>query len=94
MALLVRGLDTIVQLLDKRKIFKKIKYFEAYMFGPVIAFLVYLYFYEKHLFPPGIDKAFIATARPTERELTLGSEIFDKQGKIWFPGVAKKLVIK
>jgi len=63
------------------------------MFGPAISFLVYTYFYEKPVFPPGIDKAFIATARPTKQELALG-EIFVRQGLRWMPGAAKKLVIK
>lgn len=94
MALMVRAIDTIVQLLDKWNIIKKIKNFEVYMFGPVISFLVYLYFYEKNLFPPGIDKAFIATARPTKEELALGEYIYLRQGNMWFPGKAKKLVIK
>ena len=91
---LCRAIDTFVTFLDRRKIIKKIKNFEVYMFGPVISFLVYLYFYEKALFPPGIDKAFIATARPTENELLTGSDIFVRQGIRWMPGKARKLLIK
>jgi hypothetical protein len=64
------------------------------MFAPVISFLVYLYFYEKLVFPPGIDKAFKATARPTIQELTFGDFVFLRQGLLYSPGVAKKLVIK
>ena len=63
------------------------------MFGPVISFLVYLYFYEKPLFPPGIDKAFKATAQPSIQELTIGEHIFLRQGIRFSPGVAKKLVV-
>jgi hypothetical protein len=94
MAFLVRAVDCLVTLLDKKGIIKKIKHFEVYLFGPMISFLVYLYFYEKAVFPPGIDRAFKATARPTPQELALGSEVYLRQGNIWFPGVAKKLVIK
>lgn len=94
MYIFVRGLDVLVTLLDKRGYIKKIKNFEAYLFGPVIAFLVYAYFYELDVFPPGIDKAFMATASPTKVELMLASDVYLRQGYRWFPGVAKKLIIK
>mmetsp|Transcript_17479 Transcript_17479/g.19655 ORF Transcript_17479/g.19655 Transcript_17479/m.19655 type:complete len:105 (-) Transcript_17479:52-366(-) len=93
MSFLVRTLDTGVQLLDKKKIFKKIKYFETFMFGPVIAFLLYVYFYEKTVFPPGIDKAFVSTSGATSQELIQASHVYFRQGLRWFPGAAKKLVI-
>mmetsp|Transcript_29748 Transcript_29748/g.29331 ORF Transcript_29748/g.29331 Transcript_29748/m.29331 type:complete len:105 (-) Transcript_29748:40-354(-) len=91
MAFLMRALDSIAQLLDKKNIIKKIKYFECYMFGPVISFLVYVYFYEKPIFPPGIDKAFLATAVPSKQELVQAQHIFLRQGIRWFPGVVKKI---
>lgn len=94
MTLFCRSLHMLVSLLDKRKIIKKIPYFEVYMFGPLISFLIYAYFYENSVFPPGIDKAFEATAKPTREELILGKQICAKQGAIWYPGVAKRLVIK
>ncbi|CAI2376580.1 unnamed protein product [Moneuplotes crassus] len=90
LAFVMRALDTITQLLDKKKIIKKIKYFECYMFGPIIATLVYIYFYEKPVFAPGIDKAFKAIAQPNEKELALG-DIYVRQGIRWFPGAAKKI---
>jgi len=93
MAFFIRSVDTVVTLLEKKGLIKKIKHFEVYLFAPMISFLVYAYFYEKEVFPPGIDKAFIATARPTQNELTLGSDVFLRQGHIWFPGVAKKFRI-
>lgn len=91
MAFVMRALDTGVQLLDRKKIFKKIKYFECYMFGPIIGFLVYVYFYERPVFPPGIDKAFLATAVPSKQELVQAHHIFLRQGIRWFPGAAKKI---
>jgi hypothetical protein len=94
MAFFLRMLDTFVTLLDKRGLIKKIKNFEVYMFGPVLSFLVYAYFYELDVFPPGIDKAFMSTAGPSQVELDLASEVYIRQGMRWFPGAAKKLVIK
>lgn len=94
MTLFCRSLDTLVTLLDKRNVIKKIPDFEVYMFGPVISFLIYCYFYENNVFPPGIDKAFEVTAKPTREELILAKEVCGRQGAIWFPGVAKKLTIK
>ena len=73
---------------------KKIPHFEAYMFGPVISFLIYAHFYENSVFPPGIDKAFELVAKPTREELILGKEICGRQGAIWYPGLPKKLIIK
>lgn len=93
MALFIRAIDTTVNLLDKWRYIKKIKNFECYMFGPVISFLVYIYFYEKNLFPPGIDKAFMATANPTPEELAIAEEVYLKQGNMWYPGKAKKFSI-
>jgi len=94
MAFMMRAIDSSVQLLDKKNIIKKIKYFECYMFAPVISFLVYTYFYEKTVFPPGIDKAFLSTSAPSDQELVQANAIFLRQGLRWFPGAAKKLVIK
>lgn len=88
MAFIMRALDTLVSLLDRKNIIKKIKNFEVYMFGPVIATLVYIYFYEKPVFPPGIDKAFKTIAQPNEKELALG-DIYVRQGIRWFPGAVK-----
>lgn len=87
-------LDTGVTLLDKKEIIKKIKHFEVYMFGPVIGFLVYAFFYERPIFPPGIDKAFVSTSGATPQELVLASHVYLRQGLRWTPGPAKKLIIK
>ena len=72
---------------------KKIQYFEVYMFAPVISFLIYAYMFERECFPPGIDKAFIATLQPTTKELSMSDDIWLRYGKIYFPSLAKKLKI-
>lgn len=89
--LFVRALEALVNVLDKKKYIKKIKYFECYMFGPVLSFLFYCYMYETECFPPGIDKAFLATSRPTVREFSMFEDIWQRQGKYLFPGAAKPL---
>jgi len=83
----------LVNVLDKKKYLKKIKYFECFMFGPLLSFLFYLYMYETECFPKGIDKAFKSTSMPTIREYSMFEDIFQRQGKIVFPGLAKKLRI-
>lgn len=91
--LFVRSLEALINVLAKRNKIKKIKYFEVYMFGPVLSFLFYAYMYETECFPPGIDKAFLATSTPTNREFSMFEDIWQRQGKYFFPGVAKKLQI-
>lgn len=39
--LFVRAIEAMINVLDKKKYLKKIKYFECYMFGPVLSFLFY-----------------------------------------------------
>jgi hypothetical protein len=92
--LFVRSLEALVNVLAKRGKIKKIKYFEVYMFGPLLSFLFYCYMYETECFPPGIDKAFLATARPTPNEFTMFEQIYQRQGRYLFPSLAKKLIIK
>ena len=93
--LFVRALDTLVSLLAKRNVIKKIPYFEVYIFGPVIAFLVYIHGYENKCFPPGIDKAFIAVSGVSQIELDLANKVYDVQGRLWFPySNALKLKLK
>lgn len=89
--LFVRALEALVNVLDKKKYIKKIKYFECYMFGPVLSFLFYAYMYETECFPPGIDKAFLATSTPTTREFSMFEDIWQRQGKYLFPGATKPL---
>lgn len=89
--LFCRSLEMLVNVLDKKKFIKKIKYFECYMFGPVLSYLFYAYMYETECFPKGIDKAFLSTARPTVREYSMFEDIFQRQGKIYFPGLPKKI---
>mmetsp|Transcript_41695 Transcript_41695/g.48138 ORF Transcript_41695/g.48138 Transcript_41695/m.48138 type:complete len:118 (+) Transcript_41695:458-811(+) len=60
MYIFCRALDTLVSVFEKRGYIKKIKYFEAYMFGPLLSFLFYAYMFETECFPPGIDKMFLA----------------------------------
>lgn len=91
--LFVRALEALVNVIDKRKKIK-IKYFECYMFGPLLSFLFYAYMYETECFPPGIDKAFLATSRPTIREFSMFEDIWQRQGKYLFPPAAKALKIK
>lgn len=83
--LFLRALDTLISLLARKNIIKKIPYFECYMFGPVIGFLVYAYWYENEVFPPGIDKAFIATSGANKVELGLAKYVYARQGAIWYP---------
>jgi hypothetical protein len=45
--------------------------------------------YETECFPKGIDKAFLATSVPTEREFSMFENILQRQGKWIFPGNAK-----
>uniref|UniRef100_A0A7S3K917 Uncharacterized protein n=1 Tax=Euplotes crassus TaxID=5936 RepID=A0A7S3K917_EUPCR len=91
MYLFCRSLEMLVNVLDKKKLIKKIKYFECYMFGPTLGYLFYAYMYETECFPKGIDKAFLSTSKPTNREFSMFEDIFQRQGKIYFPGAAKKI---
>jgi len=91
--LFCRSLEMLVNVLDKKKYIKKIKYFECYMFGPLLGYLFYAYMYETECFPKGIDKAFLSTSTPTIREYSMFEDIFQRQGRIYFPGPAKKLRI-
>lgn len=59
------------------------------MFGPLLSYLFYAYMYETECFPKGIDKAFLATSVPTEREFSMFENIFQRQGKWIFPAKAK-----
>mmetsp|Transcript_17854 Transcript_17854/g.20627 ORF Transcript_17854/g.20627 Transcript_17854/m.20627 type:complete len:171 (-) Transcript_17854:35-547(-) len=93
MYLFCRALDFLVTLLHRRKVIKKIPNFEVYMFGPMIAFLVYAHWYENSCFPPGIDKAFIAVSGATKKELGLAKYVFGKQGDIWYPFYKAKQVV-
>ena len=77
-----------------RKIIKKIDKFEVYMFCPVIGFLIYIYFYERDVFPKGMEKGFLITFRPTYSEDILTNQVCLRQGYRFFPGAAKKLLIK
>lgn len=87
MTFMVRGLATLVNLLSIRGYFKKIKYFEVYLFAPMISWLVYAAMFEKSIFPPGIDKPFTSLINPSPREKVLYISLFDKQGKVWFPSI-------
>uniref|UniRef100_A0A7S3J2J6 Transmembrane protein 135 n=1 Tax=Euplotes harpa TaxID=151035 RepID=A0A7S3J2J6_9SPIT len=93
MYIFVRALEALVNVLAKRGYIKKIKYFEVYMFGPVLSFLFYAYMFETECFPPGIDKAFLSALRPTEREFLMFRGIWQKQGKYLFPSLPQKLNI-
>lgn len=92
--LFCRSLDCLVQVLAKKGYIKKIKYFEVYMFCPLITYLFYAYMYENECFPPGIDKAFKYCAAPTDKEYSMFEHVWQRQGAIFFPGKAKKLVIR
>lgn len=63
------------------------------MFGPLLSFLFYAYMYETECFPPGIDKAFLATSKPTTREFSMFADIYQRQGKYTFPGKGTPLRI-
>jgi hypothetical protein len=88
--LFCRSLEMLINVLDKNKYIKKIKYFECYLFGPTLGYLFYAYMYENECFPKGIDKAFMSTSKPTQREYSMFEDIFQRQGSILFPGPAKQ----
>ena len=93
-SLLCRGLDTFISLLDIKGIVKKIPHFEIYLFGPMIGFLMYIQFFENSCFPPGIDKPFKALAGISKGELSMGEDIWKRQGAIWYPPLPTKLKLK
>lgn len=89
--LFCRALDMLVQILDKKKYIKKIPYFEVYMFSPVIGMLFYSYMFETECFPPGIDKAFKYCSYPKQIEYDMFENVWQRMGRVLFPGKATKL---
>lgn len=89
-----RALEALMNVYVKRGYIKKIDKFEVYMFAPLLSYLFYAYMYETECFPPGIDKMFLACSTPSQKEFSMFRDIWNKQGKIYFPGVASKLIVK
>ena len=89
-----RALEALVNVFAKKGYIKKIDKFEVYMFAPLLSYLFYAYMYETECFPPGIDKMFLAWSTPTQKEFSMFRDIWNRQGKIYFPELPKPLKIK